>query len=92
MVVIDEQHRFGVGQRLMLASKGKRTACPGDDRDTDPAYADAGAIWRTRRQQARRTATRIAAIDTVVMGQEKLAALVDWLAAQMVEGRQAYCA
>ncbi len=91
MVVIDEQHRFGVGQRLMLASKGKRaphvlamTATPIPRTLTLAQYGELDVSKLDELPPGRQ------AIDTVVMGQGKLAALVDRLAAQMAEGRQAY--
>ena len=91
MVVIDEQHRFGVGQRLMLASKGKRaphvlamTATPIPRTLTLAQYGELDVSRLDELPPGRQ------AIDTVVMGQDKLPALVERLAAQIGEGRQAY--
>ena len=91
MVVIDEQHRFGVGQRLMLASKGRHaphvlamTATPIPRTLTLAQYGELD-VSKLDELPPRRQA-----IDTVVMGQAKIAALVDRLAAQLAEGRQAY--
>ena len=91
MVVIDEQHRFGVGQRLMLASKGKRaphvlamTATPIPRTLTLAQYGELDVSQLDELPPGRQ------AIDTVVMGQDKLPALVERLAAQIAEGRQAY--
>ena len=91
MVVIDEQHRFGVGQRLMLASKGKRaphvlamTATPIPRTLTLAQYGELDVSKLDELPPGRQ------AIDTVVMGQGKLGALVERLAAQIAEGRQAY--
>ena len=91
MVVIDEQHRFGVGQRLMLASKGKRaphvlamTATPIPRTLTLAQYGELDVSKLDELPPGRQ------AIDTVVMGQDKLGALVERLAAQVSEGRQAY--
>ena len=91
MVVIDEQHRFGVGQRLMLASKGKRaphvlamTATPIPRTLTLAQYGELDVSKMDELPPGRQ------AIDTVVMGQDKLGALVERLAAQVAEGRQAY--
>ena len=91
MVVIDEQHRFGVGQRLMLASKGRRaphvlamTATPIPRTLTLAQYGELDVSKLDELPPGRE------AIDTVVMGQDKLGALVDRLAAQLAEGRQAY--
>ncbi len=91
MVVIDEQHRFGVGQRLMLASKGKRaphvlamTATPIPRTLTLAQYGELDVSKLDELPPGRQ------AIDTVVMGPEKIGLLVDRLAAQMAEGRQSY--
>lgn len=91
MVVIDEQHRFGVGQRLMLASKGKRaphvlamTATPIPRTLTLAQYGELDISKLDELPPGRQ------AIDTVVMGQDKIGALIDRLAVQIAEGRQAY--
>ncbi|MDG5749565.1 ATP-dependent DNA helicase RecG [Qipengyuania sp. XHP0211] len=91
MVVIDEQHRFGVGQRLILASKGKRaphvlamTATPIPRTLTLAQYGELDVSKLDELPPGRQ------AIDTVVMGQDKTGPLVDRLAAQIAEGRQAY--
>ena len=39
--MVDEQHRFGVHQRLALGAKGAARRHPGDDRDPDPAHPGA---------------------------------------------------
>ncbi len=91
MVVIDEQHRFGVGQRLMLASKGRRaphvlamTATPIPRTLTLAQYGELDVSKLDELPPGRQ------AIDTVVMGQARIDALVERLAAQIAEGRQAY--
>ncbi len=91
MVVIDEQHRFGVGQRLMLASKGRRaphvlamTATPIPRTLTLAQYGELDVSKLDELPPGRQ------AIDTVVMSQEKAPALVERLAAQFEEGRQAF--
>ncbi|UVI39102.1 ATP-dependent DNA helicase RecG [Qipengyuania spongiae] len=91
LVVIDEQHRFGVGQRLMLAGKGRRaphvlamTATPIPRTLTLAQYGELDVSKLDELPPGRQ------AIDTVVMGQERIGALVDRLASQFGEGRQAY--
>ena len=50
LAVVDEQHRFGVAAAPGCSpSKGRAAGCAGDDRDADPAHADADRLWRSRR-------------------------------------------
>ena len=91
LAVVDEQHRFGVAQRMMLAQQGRAAAASaGDDRDADPAHADADPLWRDGRQPARRDAARPPA-DRDAGGERRAAGeVVDALGRHLAAGRQAY--
>ena len=56
LAVVDEQHRFGVHQRLALGAQGRGRRRAGDDRDADPAHAGADRFRRHGRLRARREA------------------------------------
>ena len=65
VVVIDEQHRFGVEQRATLRDKGRAHSSAGarpgparDDRDADPAHGGDGGLRRPGPLGARRDAPR----------------------------------
>jgi len=91
MVVIDEQHRFGVAQRLMLASKGKRTphtlamtATPIPRTLTLAQYGEMDVSRLDEMPPGRQ------AIDTRVVAQERLADVVEAVGRHIASGQQAY--
>ncbi len=91
MVVIDEQHRFGVGQRLMLARKGRRpphtlamTATPIPRTLTLAQYGEMDVSKLDELPPGRQ------AIDTAVISMERIPEVIERLAVQIAEGRQAY--
>ncbi|GGA04501.1 ATP-dependent DNA helicase RecG [Blastomonas marina] len=90
-VVIDEQHRFGVGQRLMLARKGKRTphtlamtATPIPRTLTLAQYGEMDVSRLDELPPGRQ------AIDTRVISAERLSEVADGVARHIASGRQAY--
>ncbi len=94
LIVIDEQHRFGVHQRLALREKGERggrhphqlvmTATPIPRTLAQTAYADLDASSIDELPPGRQP------VRTVAMPENRRAILVENLAAALGEGRQAY--
>ncbi|AZI37403.1 ATP-dependent DNA helicase RecG [Caenibius tardaugens NBRC 16725] len=91
LVVIDEQHRFGVGQRLMLAQKGKvtphclaMTATPIPRTLTLAQYGEMEVSRLDEMPPGRQP------IDTRVVAQERLGDVAAAIARHIATGQQAY--
>jgi ATP-dependent DNA helicase RecG len=91
LVVIDEQHRFGVGQRLMLTQKGKRTphclamtATPIPRTLTLAQYGEMDVSRLDEMPPGRQP------IDTRVVAVDRIADVVGALARHLESGQQAY--
>ncbi len=91
LVVIDEQHRFGVGQRLMLAQKGRvtphclaMTATPIPRTLTLAQYGEMEVSKLDEMPPGRQP------IDTRVVAVERLADVIGAVARHLESGNQAY--
>ncbi len=91
LVVIDEQHRFGVGQRLMLTQKARRTphclamtATPIPRTLTLAQYGEMDVSRLDEMPPGRQ------AIDTRVVAVERMAEVIDGIGRHIVKGGQAY--
>lgn len=91
LVVIDEQHRFGVGQRLMLSRKGKRqphtlamTATPIPRTLTLAQYGEMEVSKIDELPPGRQ------AIDTRVIALDRFTEVVDGMERHVSGGQQAY--
>lgn len=91
LVVIDEQHRFGVAQRLQLAGKGRKTphtlamtATPIPRTLTLAQYGEMDVSRLDEMPPGRQP------IDTRVVAQDRLAEVVDGVARHIANGQQAY--
>ncbi len=90
LAVIDEQHRFGVHQRLSLSSKGKgtdvlvMTATPIPRTLALTAYGDMEVSQIDEKPPGRKP------IDTRLIGIEKLDDMIEWLKRQIATGARAY--
>ena len=90
LVVIDEQHRFGVAQRARLRSKGERpdvlvmTATPIPRTLALTVYGDLDLSVIDEMPPGRRP------IKTVLRGEEARGKVYEFLRAQVAEGRQVY--
>ncbi len=90
LAVIDEQHRFGVRQRLELTEKGHRTdllvmtATPIPRSLALAAYGDMDLSILDEKPPGRRP------VKTALVSNERLEAVVARLAHAVAEGRQAY--
>jgi ATP-dependent DNA helicase RecG len=90
LAIVDEQHRFGVGQRLMLANKG---------RDADMLVMTATPIPRTLllTQWGEMAVSRLEGkpagrqpITTRILGQDRLPDIIDRLGEALARGERAY--
>ena len=90
LAVVDEQHRFGVHQRLRLTAKGisphmlVMTATPIPRTLVLAAFGDMDVSKLTEKPAGRKP------IQTVVMPQERTGEIVDRLRTALAEGKKAY--
>jgi ATP-dependent DNA helicase RecG len=91
VAVIDEQHRFGVSQRLMLSRKGRgvphllvMTATPIPRSLALAAYGEMDSSILDELPPGRTP------VETRVMSQDRLAELVDGVARHLAAGKQAF--
>jgi ATP-dependent DNA helicase RecG len=90
LAVIDEQHRFGVHQRLMLSAKGRgcdvlvMTATPIPRTLTLTAYGDMEVSRLTEKPPGRKP------VDTRLIAAEKMEDMVDAIARHIASGARVY--
>lgn len=90
LAIVDEQHRFGVHQRLTLGSKGEKadmlvmTATPIPRTLTMTAYGDLDSSRLTDKPPGRKP------IKTVVIAESRRAEVVDGLRRKLTEGAKIY--
>ncbi len=90
MAVIDEQHRFGVHQRLQLSSKGTgvdvlvMTATPIPRTLTLTAYGDMDVSKLDEKPPGRKP------VETLLINNDKLDSMVDGLARKIQDGSRVY--
>ncbi|MEA3047509.1 MAG: ATP-dependent helicase RecG [Sphingomonadales bacterium] len=91
LAVVDEQHRFGVAQRMMLASKAQRpphllvmTATPIPRTLTLTHYGEMDVSRLDEMPPGRRP------VETRVISEEKLPEVIDALGRHLAAGKQAY--
>ncbi len=91
LAVIDEQHRFGVSQRLQLSGKGRRaphtlamTATPIPRTLTLAQYGEMDVSRLDEMPPGRQP------IDTRVVAQDRLADVIEGVARHIASGQQAY--
>src|SRR4249919_1082333 len=99
LAIIDEQHRFGVHQRLALRDKGKQAGDPGNSRVPHQLVLTATPIPRTLAMAAYADLD-VSAIDelppgrtpvqTVALSAERRPELIERIRNACAEGRQAY--
>lgn len=90
LAVVDEQHRFGVGQRLLLSAKGEAvdmlvmTATPIPRTLSLTAYGDMDVSKLTEKPPGRQP------VDTRVVSAERLDEVMQAVARRMAAGEQIY--
>ncbi|NIZ14611.1 ATP-dependent DNA helicase RecG [Phaeobacter sp. HF9A] len=90
LVIVDEQHRFGVRQRMELAEKGKRadvlvmTATPIPRSLALTQYGDMEVSVLDEKPPGRKP------IKTAILSTERMSEVVDHLRRAIAEGRQCY--
>jgi len=91
LAVVDEQHRFGVAQRMMLAAKAERpphllvmTATPIPRTLTLTHYGEMDVSRLDEMPPGRQP------VETRVISEERLAEVIDGLGRHLASGRQAY--